>query len=155
MDLLGKYRVFALLLDLECPSYVEGHVLLVVLEHKHLPTTLWWEQALVLGGALEEAGHVVGAHVVTPTRSRDKQLALALLASADHAALLDFRHRSDCSVSVSVAWMEVMLSLNVVKLLKTQDGLELESGLRAYRVRLTSKGDRKVRLRMSQRSIVL
>jgi hypothetical protein len=51
--------------------------------------------------------------------------------------------------------MEVMLSLNVVKLLKTQDGLELESGLRAYRVRLTSKGDRKVRLRMSQRSIVL
>jgi hypothetical protein len=95
MDLLCENRILALLFDLERPGYVERDVLLVVLEHEHLPTALWWEQTLILGGALEEAGYVVRAHVVAPTRSRDQQLALALLASADHAALLDFRHCSD------------------------------------------------------------
>jgi hypothetical protein len=88
MDLLCENRILALLFDLKPPGYV-------VLEHEHLPTALWWEQTLILGGALEEAGYVVRAHVVAPTRSRDQQLALALLASADHAALLDFRHCSD------------------------------------------------------------
>jgi len=92
VNLLGEDGVFALLLDLICPSNIERHVLFILLEHEHLAAALGWKEALVLRSALEEAGNIIRANPVLTAGSCNEQFAILLLAAADHAALLRLSH---------------------------------------------------------------
>jgi len=87
--LLGQHRIFALLLHLERPLYVERYILLVHVEKKDLTAALWRIQTLILDRALEEAANVVGADPVLLAWRLEERVAAGFVAAADDAG---FRH---------------------------------------------------------------
>jgi hypothetical protein len=77
-----------MLLDLVWPSDIEGNIVFILLEHKHLAAALGGKKTLVICGLFEEARDIIWTHPVTTTGRFDEQLALTLFASADYTALV-------------------------------------------------------------------